>query len=89
MENPTLPQLQKNAGDLAYRAGRYDDALEAYQRATRQEPDLGGDVYLKMGNIRYRRRERDEAMRCWERSLALAPENPMARNNLETARRLS
>jgi Flp pilus assembly protein TadD len=88
VEDPTLPQLQKNAGDLAYRGGRYDEALDGFQRAIRHDPDLGGDVYLKMGNIRYRRRERDEAMRCWERSLALAPDNPMAQNNLETARRL-
>lgn len=89
VEDPTLPQLQKNAGDVAYRGGRYDEALDGYQRAIRHDPDLGGDVYLKIGNIRYRRRERDEAMRCWQRSLALAPDNPMAKNNLETARRLA
>ena len=73
--------------DLHYRAGRYDDALEAYQRAVRHDPALGGDVYLKLGNIRYRRQEREEAMRCWERSLELAPENAIARSNLETLRR--
>lgn len=89
VEDPTLPQLHKNAGDLHYRAGRYDDALECYQRAVRVAPDLGGDVWLKLGNIRFRRRERDEALKCWERSLALAPDNPMARNNIETARRLA
>lgn len=89
VEDPTMPQLQKNAGDLAYRSGRYQEALEGYQRAIRHAPDLGGDVYLKMGNIRYRMRERDEALRCWEQSLALAPGNPMARSNLETARRLA
>lgn len=84
-----MPQLHKNLGDLMYRAARYDDALESYQRAIRYEANLGGDVYLKLGNIRYRRGERDEAFRCWEQSLALAPDNPMARNNLETARRLA
>jgi len=89
VEDATLPQLHKNLGDLHYRAGRYDDALECYQRAVRLAPDLGGDVWLKLGNIRFRRREREDAIRCWERSLALAPENPMARNNLDTAQRLA
>lgn len=88
-EDPALAPAHKNAGDLHYRAGRYDDALECYLRAVRADPNLGGDVYLKLGNIRYRRRERDEAVRNWERSLALAPDNPMARNNLDMARRLA
>ena len=88
-EDPAQAVGHKNAGDLFYRAGRYDDALECYQRAVRSDPNLGGDVYLKLGNIRYRRREREEAVRSWERSLALAPDNPMARNNLEMARRLT
>ncbi|MEO7964027.1 MAG: tetratricopeptide repeat protein, partial [Gemmatimonadaceae bacterium] len=89
LEDASLPQLHKNQGDLHYRAGRYDEALECYQRCVRLAADLGGDVWLKIGNIRFRRRERDEALRCWERSLALAPHNPMARSNLETARRLA
>jgi tetratricopeptide (TPR) repeat protein len=88
-EEPSQATSHKNAGDLHYRHGRYDDALECYLRAVRLDPHLGGDVYLKLGNIRYRRRERDEAVQLWERSLALAPDNPMARNNLDMARRLA
>ena len=88
-EDPSQAPAHKNAGDLHYRLGRYDDALECYARAVRLDPNLGGDIYLKLGNIRYRRRERDEAVKLWERSLALAPENPMARNNLDMARRLA
>ena len=72
-EDAGLAQLHKNLGDLHYRAGRYDDALEAYLRAREGDPDLGADVYLKLGNIRLRRQERDEAVRCWERALALDP----------------
>ena len=89
IEDATLAPAHKNAGDLHYRAGRYEEALDCYQRAIRADPNLGGDVYLKLGNIRYRRRERDDAVQSWERSLALAPDNPMARNNLEMARRLA
>lgn len=88
-EDPAQAPGHKNAGDLHYRAGRYDDALECYLRAIRAEPSLGGDVYLRLGNIRYRRGEREEAVQCWERSIALAPDNPMARNNLDMARRLA
>ncbi|MGQ0538085.1 MAG: DUF4388 domain-containing protein [Gemmatimonadaceae bacterium] len=89
IEDPTLPQAHKNMGDLQYRMAHYDEALEAYQRAIRLRADLGGDVYLKSGNIRYRRGETEEAARSWEAALALAPDNAAARNNLELARRLA
>ncbi len=88
VEDPALPQVHKNLGDLHYRSARYDDALECYQRTIRIRPDLGSDVYLKAGNIRYRRGEREEAARYWEQALALAPDNVAARNNLELAKRL-
>ena len=41
-------------------------------------------MYLKLGNIRLRRRERDEAVRCWERALELDPDNAIVRTNLES-----
>ncbi len=87
-EDPGVAQLHKNFGDLQYRATHYDDALESYLRATKVHPDLGSDVYLKLGNIRLRRRERDEAMRCWERALELDPDNAIVRTNLESVRQV-
>ncbi|HEY4218374.1 MAG TPA: DUF4388 domain-containing protein [Gemmatimonadaceae bacterium] len=87
-EDPGVPQLHKNIGDLLYRAARYDEALEAYLRATKINPSLGGDVYLKLGNIRLRRQERDEAVRCWERALELDPDNAIVRTNLESVRQV-
>jgi tetratricopeptide (TPR) repeat protein len=86
LEDATLPQLHKNLGDSHYRSGRYDDALESYLRAVKHRPNLGADVYLKLGNLRYRRQEREEANRCWKRALELEPTNAIARTNLETAR---
>src|SRR3989454_1544278 len=41
---PSLPQLSKNLGDLAYRGSRYDEAWDAYSRAVELAPDLGDDV---------------------------------------------
>jgi len=86
LEDATLPQLHKNLGDSYYRSGRYDDALESYLRAVKHRPNLGADVYLKLGNLRYRRQEREEANRCWKRALELEPTNAIARTNLETSR---
>jgi tetratricopeptide (TPR) repeat protein len=86
-EDPALAQLHKNSGDYAYRTGQYDEALDAYQRATRLNPALGDDVFLKIGNIRYRRRETAEAVKCWERALELEPANAIIRGNLDAVRR--
>jgi len=87
-EDPSCAQLHKNLGDLHYRAGHYDEALESYLRAAKAEPELGSDVYLKLGNIRLRRQERDEAIRCWERALELDPDNAIVRTNLESVRQV-
>ena len=86
-DDPAMPQLHKNIGDLYYRAKRYDEALDAYERAVKSEPNLGDDVYLKLGNIRLQRREPDEAAKQWRRALELDPANSTARKNLETVTR--
>jgi len=83
-----LAQLHKNLVDLHYRAARYDEAMESYLRATKASPELGGDIYLKLGNIRLRRNEREEAVRCWERALELDPQNAIVRTNLGAVRQV-
>ncbi|HKV52335.1 MAG TPA: DUF4388 domain-containing protein [Gemmatimonadaceae bacterium] len=87
-ENGALPQLHKNLGDALYGAGRYTEALEAYQRAIKLNPALGDDVYCKLGNIRYKWQEKDQAMAYWERALALNPDNQSLRANLDLVRSL-
>jgi tetratricopeptide (TPR) repeat protein len=87
-EDAGLPEVHKNVGDLHYRVGRYDEAMESYLRATKTRPNLGGDVYLKLGNIRLRRQEREEAVRCWERALELDPRNAIVRTNLNAVRQV-
>jgi tetratricopeptide (TPR) repeat protein len=85
-EDSGLAQLHKNVGDLHYRAARYDAAFAAYQRAVKADGELGDDVWLKLGNIRFRRQERDEAVRCWERALEIDPTNAIVRTNLDAVR---
>jgi tetratricopeptide (TPR) repeat protein len=88
LEDAGVAQLHKNLGDCQYRAARYDDALESFQRAVKINPQLGDDVWLKLGNIRFKRQERDEAVRCWEQALALDPDNAIVRTNLDAVRQV-
>ena len=75
-EEPSLPQLSKNLGDLLYRSGRADEARQAYQRAVKLAPRLGDDVYFKLGNLAIRERDSQRAEAYWREALAM---NPVAR----------
>ncbi len=88
-DEPSLPQLSKNLGDLAYRASRYEEAWDLYQRAIELAPDLGDDVYFKLGNIAYKRNDRGQAADLWRRALDLNPKHELVRANLDTLSTLS
>ena len=79
---PTIPQISKNLGDLLYRAGRWDEAEEAYQRAAKLAPALGDDLYFKLGNLACRRADMPTARQHWEEAVRLNPEHALARANL-------
>jgi tetratricopeptide (TPR) repeat protein len=83
-DDPTLPQISKNLADLLYRGGHYDEAFEAYERAAKLSPDLGDDLYFKLGNIAYKRRDRERARVCWQRVTEINPNHQLARANLDT-----
>jgi tetratricopeptide (TPR) repeat protein len=83
-DNPGLPQLSKNLGDLHYRAGRVPEAITAYQRAITLAPRLGDDVYFKLGNLALKEGRRGDAEAYWKETLALNPQHETARRNLET-----
>jgi tetratricopeptide (TPR) repeat protein len=82
-EDPSLPQVSKNLADILYRNGRYDEAREAYERAAKLSPDLGDDLYFKLGNIAYKRRDHGAARAGWSRATALNPGHELARANLD------
>jgi tetratricopeptide (TPR) repeat protein len=82
-EDPSLPQISKNLADILYRNGRYDEAAEAYERAAKLNPDLGDDLYFKLGNIAYKRRDHARARESWAQATSLNPGHQLARANLE------
>ena len=82
-EDAALPQVSKNLADILYRNGRYDEAGEAYERAAKLNPELGDDLYFKLGNIAYKRRDHARARESWAQATALNPGHQLARANLE------
>jgi tetratricopeptide (TPR) repeat protein len=82
-EDPSLPQVSKNLADILYRNGRYDDARETYERAAKLAPELGDDLYFKLGNIAYKRRDKLQARESWSRATTLNPGHALARANLD------
>ncbi len=88
-DEPSLPQLSKNLGDLYYRSGRPEEAQLAYQRAVKLAPRLGDDVYFKLGNLAYREKRPAEAAAAWKEALVLNPAHELARANLTTLDQVS
>jgi tetratricopeptide (TPR) repeat protein len=88
-EDPALAQISKNLGDLFYRSGRYDEALEMYERAAKLQPELGDDVHFKLGNIAFKRGDRARARESWQRATELNPGHQLARANLDMLARAS
>lgn len=88
-EDPNLVQAHKNLGDLAYRRGMHDDALEIYTRVVQLNPDLGDDVYTKLGNLYYKRMDREKALECWQAALRLNPGNQVVQKNIEVVAHVS
>ena len=43
-------------------------------------------MYFKLGNIRFKWQEKDQALAYWERALALNPDNDVIRTNLDLVR---
>jgi tetratricopeptide (TPR) repeat protein len=88
-EDPSLVQSYKSLGDVFYRRGTHDAALEQYDRALQINPELGDDIYAKLGNILYKKRGREAAIRLWNRALELNPRNQLVRNNIEIVQNAS
>jgi tetratricopeptide (TPR) repeat protein len=87
-EDGELAQAHKGLGDALYRRGAFDDAAQSYARAIQLAPELGDDVYFRLGNIHYKRMDRPEAVRLWRRALEVNPQNTVVRTNLELVERV-
>jgi tetratricopeptide (TPR) repeat protein len=82
-EGGGVPQAHKSLADALYRRGAHEEAAASYQRSLELGTGGGDDAWFKLGNIRYKLGQREEAVRCWREALARNAENSIARTNLE------
>ena len=71
----------RDAGSLALRDGRLEDALELFTRAVSLD-STGADLHKKLGDALRLSWRLDEAVLCYREAIRLNPEHVDARNNL-------
>lgn len=84
---PNLLNSRLGLADIYYRNGWHQDAMTEYQKVVELNP-LSSDAYFKMGNIHMKYHEKNKAIECWEKSLAIDPNNELLRRNIETVKKL-
>ncbi len=79
------PATFEEANQL-YEQGRYADARASYE-SLQKEGRVSANLFYNLGNTEYRLNERGRAALEYERALALEPDHPEARTNLELVRK--
>jgi hypothetical protein len=74
-------------GNDAYLRGDYAAAVAAYEQLDRQQV-VSSELTFNLGNAYYRQGQLGRAIWCWERSLAIDPDQDDARYNLAQAQKL-
>ena len=83
-EAPGNPALEYNRGNALYRLGRYDEAREAYRRASESAgPSLKERDLYNMGNALAQLGDTKGAIGAYRKALVLEPQDEAARHNLE------
>jgi len=68
-------------GTALARAGHYEEAIDAYERAARIDPK-NPEVYNDLGNAYFATMQLDRARVLYRKTLAIAPDHAWAMNNL-------
>lgn len=72
-------------GQIAYRAGKMDLAIENLSHALNEQPALPPQVRMTLGNAYFQKGEQAKAIEVWEELLERQPNLPTVRNNVGVA----
>ncbi len=87
-ETPGEPGVHFNRGTALYGLSRWDDAAQAFLRATEaRTPDLKASAFYNLGNAFFQGQKYEEAAQAFKKSLAYNPGDLRAKWNLELALR--
>ncbi len=88
LEAPENPDVAYNLANSHYRLGRYENAVETYQKAISENtsPNLKQKSWYNMGNAYYRMGYLEEAIDAYKKALELSPGDRDSKFNLEWTR---
>src|SRR5574341_1079066 len=88
VDNPESPIVHFNIGDALYKKRKYEEALEAYQKAVQKSGNiqLQAQSYYNMGNTLFRLNKWPESVLAYQQALKLNPNDNEAKYNLEYVR---
>jgi len=85
---PEAAELHYDIGNVLYRQGDYQGAVEAFQRSVVSAgPALRPHAAFNLGNARYQQKEYAKAVEAYRRALEALPTDADAKRNLELALR--
>ena len=85
--DPRYPEALNRLAALRFGQQRYEEALDLYRALAGIDPD-NANVHADMGAALYQAGRADEALRSFNRALALDPAHAQARTNREQVRRV-
>jgi len=86
--NPESPIVHFNIGDALYKKRKYEEALQAYQKALQKSDDaqLQAQSHYNIGNTYFRLNKWQESLQSYQEALKLNPKDNEAKYNLEYVR---
>jgi len=86
--NPESPIVHFNIGDALYKKRKYEEALQAYQKALQKSADvqMQSQSHYNLGNTYFRLNKWQESLLSYQEALKLNPADQDAKYNLEYVR---
>lgn len=88
-ELPESPEISFNQAGAAFMLEDYEQAAQLYARALNTtNVELEAQTHYNLGNTYYRQQDYENAIKSYENSLTLNPDDVSAKFNLELARKM-